>query len=278
MKEYLRPDPYLIASQRFFSVLINQRALLFEMTKRDVFEPHAGQFFGWVWPIVHPLALMAVYIFVFGIVFAARMGGARELPYDYTTYILSGLIAWLTLQQALTKSCDAIVGESNLVKQVVFPLEILPTKAIVSTMGPQLVSIGILIIYVIIKHGYLPLTFFLLPFIVLVQMLGSIGLALIISAVTVFVRDVRELVQLFSLVGLFILPVIYLPQWVPDAFKPVIYMNPISHMIWCYQDVLFYGRFEHPWSWPIFILGSLLLFAVGARFFRSVKHMFGDAL
>jgi lipopolysaccharide transport system permease protein len=278
MKALLHPSPYVTAGASLFSVLIRQRTLVREMVKRDVFEQHAGQIFGGVWAIAHPLSLMAIYIFIFGVVFQSRIGGTRELPLDYTTYILAGLIPWLTLQQALIKACGAVVSNANLVKQVVFPIEILPTKAILATLMFQFVSIVILLVYVLFNYGSVFPSYALLPFLVLAQLIGTVGIGLILSSLTVFFRDLRELVQIFCVAGLFLLPIVYLPDWVPPIFKPVIYVNPFSYMVWCYQDALYFGRFEHPWAWPVFGLGSLICFAAGARAFRQLKHMFGNAL
>src|SRR5262249_20815655 len=98
------------------------------------------------------------------------------------------------------------------------------------------------------------------------------------SSVSVFVRDARELVQLYCVAGVFLLPIAYLPQWVPPLFKPLLYLNPYSYVIWCFQDALYFGRFEHPWAWVIGLCGGGLVFALGARVFGGLKPMFGDAL
>lgn len=278
MRAFLKPGPYFSASASTFLALVRRRGLLLEMVKREVFEQHAGQVFGGIWAIAHPLSLMVIYIFIFGVVFQSKIGGTRELPLDYTTYILAGLIPWLTLQQSLIKSCTAIVGNSSLVKQVVFPTEILPTKTILATLMFQFVSIAILLVWVLATHGSLFPTYALLPVLVLLQLIGTVGLGLLLSALTVFFRDLREIVQIFCVAGVFLLPVVYLPAWVPAIFKPLIYINPFSYMIWAYQDALFFGRFEHPWALPIFALGSLACFVVGAWAFRETKQVFGSAL
>jgi lipopolysaccharide transport system permease protein len=74
------------------------------------------------------------------------------------------------------------------------------------------------------------------------------------------------------------MPIVYLPEWVPPLFKPVIYVNPFSYMTWVYQDMLYFGRFEHPWAWLAFVVGSILVFAFGYRVFRRLKPHFSSAL
>lgn len=258
--------------------LYRHQALLLELSKRDVADQFVGQAFGNLWAVFHPLFLMAIYLFVFGFVFRTKLGGTYAMPLDYTTYILAGLIPWMALQLNLAKSCSAITSSSSLVKQVVFPIEVLPAKVVVSTLLSQAISIAILITYVLVAYHRLPLMYMLLPFLVAMQLLATIGLAFLLSSVCVFFRDLREFVTLFSVAGVFLLPITYLPMWVPTIFKPFLYINPFSYLIWCYQDVLYYGRFEHLYAWPVMIGGSAVIFVLGSYLFANLKSMFGDAL
>jgi len=261
-----------------YGKLFKHRELLLEQIKQEVIQPHAGQLFGGIWFIVQPLFMMLVYVLVFAIVFKSRVGGTYELPLDYTAYILSGVIPWLAIQQAMMKSCAALSGHANLIRQVVFPIEVLPTKAVVATFVPLLISLTALFFYVIVTTGGIPWTYLLVPVLIAIQLLWVIGLAFILSALSVFIRDIRELVLMFANAGLFLLPILYLPKWVPSVFKPIIYINPFSALIWVYRDVLYYGRFEHPWAWVIAIMVGLVLFLLGSRTFDALKPYFGDVL
>lgn len=258
--------------------LLSHWRLLGEQLRRELFEQHAGHMMGSVWLIVHPLFMMAVYVFVFAVVFHSRIGGTRELPLDYTSYILSGLIPWLTIQQALSKSCTALTQNAGLIKQVVFPIEVLPARAVIAALVPFALMMVVLVGYVLIVHGSLHVTYLLLPILVIALVPWLLGFGLLLGAATVFVRDIRELVIMFFTAGLFLLPVVYLPEWVPSIFKPIIYINPFSYIIWCFQDALYFGRFEHPWAWPVMILGGVAVYVLGCRGFQAVRPYFGDAL
>lgn len=254
------------------------RALLIEQTRRELFAQHAGSFAGGIWMFVHPIFLMLVYVFVFGVVFKTKLGGTYDMPRDYTTYILSGLIPWMATLQGLTKSVTSLTGNANLIKQVVFPVEILPVKSVLSTFIPFLVTLLILFIYVFYTYGRLPVAYLLTPVLFLIQYLWGVGLGFILSSLGVFIRDIRELISMFGVAGMFLVPVIYLPDWVPAVFKPILYVNPFSYLIWCYQDVFYYGRFEHPMAWKVTIGLGLIFYFLGARLFRKLKPMFGDVL
>jgi lipopolysaccharide transport system permease protein len=257
---------------------LRHHQLTWEMIKRDVTDRYAGQILGSTWAIGHPLILMAIYTFVFTFIFSSRMGSPTDFPLDYTTYLLSGLIPWMAFQDSMSRGTAAILANASLVKQVVFPLEILPVKGIFSSLLTQGVATLFLMIYVMIKFSFLPWTWSLLPLLIFFQFLAMMGVCFMLAAVGPFFRDLKDIVQVFCIACLYAIPVFYLPDWLPNWFKPIFYVNPFSYMVWCFQDACYFGRFEHPWAWPIFFFLSLLSLVLGNRVFHKLKPMFGNIL
>ncbi len=266
------------AFREVLELLTRHRQLTWEMTRREIADRYAGQMLGTLWALAHPLALMAVYVFVFAFVFRIKIGGTVELPLDYTAYILSGLIPWMAFQESMNKGATAILGNSNLVKQVVFPIEVLPVKTVIASFSTQVVATAFLAVYVVATAGRLPWTYVLLPALFVLQALAMIGVAYAVSSVSVYFRDVKDFVQVFCLAGMYVMPVFYLPSMVPELFRPLLYFNPFSYLAWCYQDACYFGRLEHPWAWPVFLGGSLGTFYFGYRVFRKLKLCFGSVL
>jgi len=262
----------------FSTLIYKQRQLTWEMLKRELSERHAGQALGVLWAIFHPLFLMGLYVFVFAFVFKTRIGGTFDLPRDYTTYILANLIPWLSCQDAMNRSASAITGNAALVKQVVFPVEILPLKGVLVSMLSQLIATVVLAAYSVLSGSSIPWTYVLLLPLWGMQIVAMTGLGLVLSAMGAYFRDTKEIVQLFGLAGVYLVPAFYLPDWVPGIFKPLLYANPFSYLIWCYQDALYFGRIEHPWAWGILAGGSIVSFVIGYRLFRRVKISFGNVL
>jgi lipopolysaccharide transport system permease protein len=188
------------------------------------------------------------------------------------------MVPWLTLQEVLNKSPLAVTTNSNLVRQVIFPLEVLPVKVVLGTMPGQLVSILFMMTYAIVSYRFLPWTYVLLPVLLTVGFFLATGAALLLSAVGVFFKDTKEFIQFLTFVGVYLSPIVFLLEWVPKGFRVIIYANPLSHMIWCFQDICYYGRFEHPISWLVFIGLSSLVFVTGARLFTRLKTHFGNYL
>ena len=269
---------HLQALIEIVQILSRHKELTFEMAKRELSDRYAGQAFGKLWAVIHPIFLMGVFVFIFAVVFKMKIGGTRDLPLDYTVYLLSGLVSWLSFQEVALKSCTTITSNATLVNQVIFPLEVLPAKTVLASLFPMFVSLSILLVYVLIKYGSLHLTYFLLPFLVTLQVLAMIGIAYFLSSVGVYFRDLKDIVQLFVTMGIYLIPVFYLPTMLPSIFKPILYINPFSYFIWCYQDVLYFGRIEHPWAWVVVGLVSASTFIIGYRVFRKIRPVLGNIL
>lgn len=260
------------------SLLSNRRQLVWEMAKREVFERYSGQILGPAWAIGHPLIVMAVYLFVFRFVFRMNVGGTAEMPLDYSVYLLSGLIPWMTVQEVASKTTVAVSAQASLVKQAVFPSELLPVKSVLASLFTQLVATLALIVYVLIKYRSLPWTYALAPVLLGLQVCWLVGLGLALSALGVFVRDLKDVVQVSTVIGLYLVPVFYLPTMVPAVFRPLLYLNPFSYLIWCYQDVYYFGRFEHPSAWIVLLIFGAGAAVGGVRVFAVLKPAFGNVL
>jgi lipopolysaccharide transport system permease protein len=278
MYSVLNPSSNFQAFLELIALFRRRGRLIYELTKREIDERYSGQVFGALWTIGHPVLLTLVYIFLFGFVFRARTGGTIDMPLDYTAYMLAGIIPWLVFQEALGKASTVIIANANIVKQVIFPLEVLPVKSVLATIVTEIIFLFLLIIYTLITSRTLPWTYLLLPILILFQALGMIGMSYLLSSVGAYFRDLKDFVQVFLSIAFFIMPILYLPESIPAVIRPILYLNPLSYMIWCYQDLLYFGQFAHPWAWAVFLLGSVFVFIFGFRVFRKLKTMFGNVL
>lgn len=258
--------------------LAKRRELIVAMTRRDLASRYAGQALGSVWTLAHPIFQTSLLLFVFGVVLQQKIGGTVELPRDYTIYILSGLAAWLSMSPVLTAATGSVVGNANLVKQFTFDAKVLPVKDALSNLVVLIVGLTMLMVYTLHRYGALPWTYFLLPAACAIHLLMAIGCAWILASIAVFFRDLKDIVSILATSLLYIMPVVYLPSAVPELFRPILYINPFSYLIWVFQDVLYFGRIEHPWAWLIAGFFAFFSFTAGYRLFRRLNPMFGGAL
>ena len=274
----LDPRAYIRAFAELGSLLFRQRTLTMEMAKREIASEHAGKHLGRFWGVFQPLALLAVYAIVYGVVFRAKIGGTYELPRNYTIYLLSGLVPWFAFQLSMSKSASVIPANAAFVKQVIFDLNVLPLATVIFAFFPLVLGIGFIGVYTLADYHSVPVLYAALPVALLFEFFAMAGVAFALSALGVFIRDIRDVVQLSAIVLIFLMPIVYLPGQVPAAFNPLLWLNPFTYMVYVFQDVLYYGRVEHPLSWIAFGVGSLFAFALGYRLFKRVKPYFANVL
>jgi lipopolysaccharide transport system permease protein len=260
-----------------FQQIYRYRELLREMVHRDLSAAHARHGFGGIWVYLHPLVIVGTYLLVFGFVLGSKIAVTGEFPGDYPGYILAGLVPWLMMQAAIVRGPGALISSANLVKQVVFPIEILPIASVIAATVPHLPSLGVVMVYKLLVGG-LGWIVTLLPVVFAIHFILAIGLSFALAAITPFFRDLREIVIVFMSVVMYLMPTVYLPDWMPRILRPIIYLNPFSYVVWVYQDVLFFGSFRHPYAWLVMLLFALLALGLGYRTFEKLKPYYGNAL
>ncbi|MEO0035888.1 MAG: hypothetical protein RLZZ501_1911 [Pseudomonadota bacterium] len=260
----------------FLGGLWFRRELLGMMVRRDLRNRHAGQAIGMVWAFGQPVLLMMFYTLLFAYVFPARFadGGGTS---DYSLNILAGLVSWLAFQDLLGRAPSILVAEANLVKQIIFPTEVLPVKTALASLLPYAGALGFTLAAAV-WQGRLDWTALLVPWLILCQAMAMIGCALLLGAVGAFFRDLREFVQLFCTLNLFAQPILYDPHRLPDWLSTLLAVNPFSHLVWCWQDALNNGAILHGWAWVALPLESLAVLGLGIWAFRHLRHFFGDVL
>jgi lipopolysaccharide transport system permease protein len=276
MLRILNPSANIRALQVLLRALSHYRELLWEMTRRDIVDRQAGFAFSRFWIIGQPMLMMLVYVFVFSFVFTVRLG-VDDNGLGYVAFLLAGLVPWLAIQDAIGRAPTCVIENKSLVKQIAFPVEILPVKMVLSTL--LLLGIGLVfpISLAVLNGTAKPSFWLLLPLPISSYLLLTIGLSYIIAAVGVFLRDMRNIVQLFLTIGLFAHPILYVPGMLPNWMEGAFQLSPFTHLIWLFRDVVL-GEIAHPGSWLIAPILGMVSLSIGYRTFCGLRHMFGDAL
>lgn len=255
--------------------------LILGLTRRELFSNFAGSAFGVLWALLHPVLQMLVYLVVFSYIFQIRMGeGVTAGMADYQAFVLSGMLPWLAWGSLLSSACTTVTGSASLVKQADFPAQVLPVRTLLVNLVPHLTSLAVLGLYVLVRHHGVPATWALLPIALLIQATAMLGVAYVLSALCVFVRDAKEVVVVFTGLGMFLTPALYPPEMIAaqPALEALILANPFSHFVYVYRDVLYWGSFQHPVSWGVAVGFAVIALVVGRRGFGRLRLFFGNFL
>jgi homopolymeric O-antigen transport system permease protein len=254
------------------------RLLIAEMTRREITDRYAGQVLGAAWAIGVPLLTMGVYVFAFTVLFRGRIG-PTDNGLGYTAYVLAAIVPWLALQDVLNRATVCVSGSASLVKQIVFPTEVLPLKVVLATVPALIVGLIVTTIMTIASGATNAFgTLVLLPIAVLLLLFMCAGLAYILAAVGVFLRDIKDIMGVLLMIGFFIHPIIYPPDRVPGWLGRLFAISPFTHVIGTFRDALVQGAVTRPWSWLISLVTALVLTVIGWRVFRMLRPSFGNAL
>lgn len=255
------------------------RGLVAQFSKRETLKQYKGSNLGILWSLITPLLQLAVYTFVFSVIFGARFSdsGANS-RLEYVLGLLAGLAVFEVFSNSVTSAPQQITGNRNLVTKVVFPLEILP----VSQMGPALtesaVRVLILIVAGVIFLHQLPWTIVFLPLMYVPLILLCIGLGWIIAALGVFFRDINHLISVGVRIMFFLTPIFYAVSRVPEEFRVFIYLNPLAFIVTHFRKLILWG--ETPdWAWYLAVtISCLAIFLIGYVGFMKSKRAFADVL
>jgi lipopolysaccharide transport system permease protein len=257
--------------------LYRRRGLIRLMVRRDLVGRYKGSFAGLLWTVVNPLALLFIYWFVFAFILRIRFSTSGE-PIDVVFYVLAGLLPWMAFAEALVRSNTCILENPNLVKKVVFPLEVLPINTTLSAAANSLVGIVLLMLLVLGHRGGLPWTSALLPVILLPQLLLTAGFGWFLASLGVFIRDINHIIGLVLTIWMFLCPIVYPQSLVPPSLLPLMRLNPFMAIVEGYRSVLLDGAPPAPLQW-LYLLGiSLLMFFLGYYWFIRTKRAFADVI
>lgn len=254
------------------------RELIWQLARREVSQRYSGSFLGIVWSFINPLALLLVYNFVFGTVFKARWGGVATETQDYTILLFSGMLIHGLFAECLSKSAPLILANSNYVKKVIFPLEILPWTIIGAALFHFATGLIVLSVIQVLLTGSLQWTLLYLPLIVIPYVLFLVGLSWFVSALGVFFRDIVQIVGMLVAVMMFLSPVFYSIEAVPERFRSYMLANPLTLVIEQTRQVLIYGAPPDPQVLLIISLIGIITSGLGLWFFNKTRKGFSDVL
>ena len=253
------------------------RWLFVNFLQREIKNRYIGTISGLFWVLLNPLALLAIYWFVFAVVF--RVSIPEMQGRDFIEFVAIGLWPWLAFQEGLQRGSISIQGAEGLIKKVSFPHELLVYASIVSTYLVHFT--GFLLILLVMGISGKDIHFLALPavFIILIfQALFTMGMAMLFSALQVFVRDIEHFLTPMMMVWFYATPILYTSNMVPQQIRSVMAYNPMASYVDIVRDALLNGVVNLNWQIAALAAGSIALFVFGRFIFRRLSPHFEDFL
>lgn len=260
------------------SALKAKKELLVNLVVRDIKSRYKGSALGIAWALLIPMLMLAVYTFVFSIVFKARWSGGSGSKTEFALLLFSGLIVFNIFSDCINRAPSSIISNPNFVKKVVFPIELLAIVVLGSSLFQAAMSFIVWLIFYVIFFGMPPLTILLLPVVILPLLFFTLGVTWMLSAVSVYIRDVIQIIGVTTTVLLFLSPVFYSITMLPESFQTLMRINPLTVIIEQARDVMIWGKGLNVFSYMVQLIISFVTLLVGLWFFKNTKRGFSDVL
>src|SRR5512143_996956 len=257
--------------------LVRYRGLISSLVARELKARYRGSVLGFFWSFINPLLLLLVYTFVFRYVLPARQPNLDP----YALFLFCGILPWTCFSSSILESSNVLIAGGNLIKKVLFPAEVLPIVNVLANMVHFFLGLPILGAF-LLYYRHAPISaaeIAWFPVVILVQLLLTLGLALIVSALTVHFRDIKDLLSTLLTFWFFATPIIY-PMSLMDQFPwsyRLLNLNPFTHLAISYQEILFYqGPFGH-WRWLLALgVASVAIFLAGDFVFDRLRDSLAE--
>lgn len=254
-----------------FKNLYKYRELLKTNVKKEIRGKYKNSFLGVLWSFLNPLLQIIVYAVVFQVI----LKNPKE---DYAIFLCCGLIPWTFFSSAITRSAFTMIENGNIIKKVYFPREILPISIVTSEAVNFIISTIIILGFVIFGGIGLSKYIIFYPIVLLAQYILLIAIALIVSSISVYVRDLQHLIGVAMQLLFYATPIVYSSETIPDSFKWILNLNPMTYIINGYRDIFYNQTMIDIVPLLILILISIVACVVGYIIFNKLQKGFAEQL
>ncbi len=254
------------------------RSLIGQMIVREVIGRYRGSLLGLLWSFFHPILMLAVYTVVFAGIFRSRWSEGSGAPGEVALILFAGIIVHGVFAEGINRAPDLIIQNVNLVKKVVFPLEVLPLVSMGSTLFHAAMSTLVLLAFFAATHRYLLWTIALFPLVLLPLIVLALGAAWFLSSLGVFLRDIGQATGIFTTVLMFLSPVFYPSSALAEPYRSLLHLNPLTFAIEQSRNVLLFGRLPDWQGLLAFTAMSVLIAWMGLIWFQKTRKGFADVL
>lgn len=248
------------------------REMIFSLVKRDLKGRYKGSALGFLWTFLNPLFQLLVYTMVFSVIMRAGIK-------DYYIFLFVALIPWIFFSISVSSGASCILAQQEMVKKIYFPREVLPIAFVTSQFINMLLSFCVVFAVLLVTGYKVSLVGILcLPVIMIVEYILALGITMIVCAVTVYLRDLEYLLSIITMAWQFLTPVMYSAEMVPEQYRWIFGLNPMTNVIEAYRDILYYGKAPELQTLLATICLGMTLLLIGWIVFDKLQRRFVEEL
>jgi len=267
--------PRRIPGAFFLRNLVERRSLLFQLVRRDFEQRFVGSAIGWIWGLIHPLALLISWMFVFQV--CMRVPPPPGVG-NYPLFIFAGMLPWLLFSETVQRSASSLLDSANLITKTVFPSEMIPVSVFLSTLMSHLLALVLMIATTGVWINQISPFLILLPLYFVVVGLFAVGLGWIVASLHVFLRDTAQVVSVVLIFWFWLTPIFITPQQFPPWARFILVANPLYYVVRGYRTILLSSGVPDLAELAIATAYGIAMFVAGGLFFRHMKRGFADVL
>lgn len=269
---------FSISPKEMIASVWRNRSLIRALIKREVLGRYRGSFLGILWSFFNPVFMLMVYTFVFSVIFKARWSVESDSKTEFALVLFAGLIVFGVFAECVTRAPGLIISNSNYVKKVVFPLDILPWVVMGVTLFHASISLGVWLLAYSIFFGVPHASVVYLPLVITPLIFLVMGVSWFLASLGVYLRDVGQFIGVFTTVLMFLSPIFYPVTALPDEYRHLFFANPLTPAIELVRDVLFWGRQPNWQALLIYFCVSICIAWLGFAWFQKTRKGFADVL
>jgi lipopolysaccharide transport system permease protein len=263
---------------RPLDALFRYRVLTKELVKREILGRYRGATFGLLWSLISPFLMLMVYTLAFGYILKGRWPGTSGSTLDFTLILFVGLIVHGFFAECLTRSPQLVLSNTNYVKRVLFPLQILPWSMALAALFHLAMNVVVLLLMKFFLHQQMHATTPLLPVVLLPLFVLTIGTSWMIAALGVYLRDIGQVVGVLATAMLFLSSAIVPVESLPENFRWVFYANPLTFIIDQARNVVIWGKGPDWTVWTIYMVCASAFSLLSFTLFQKLRKGFADVL
>lgn len=271
-------EPRIFSMAGPFNAWLKHRSLTIELSRRDVLGRYRGASFGLLWSLISPFFMLIVYTIAFGYILRARWPGTSGDTADFAMLLFMGLIVHGFFSECLTRAPGLIVGNANLVKKIVFPLDVLPWTVVLSALFHAFTNLAVFVLLNLVLRGEIHLTVVLWPLVLMPLAFVALGMIWLLSSLSVFLRDIGQVTGVLATALLFLSSAIIPVETLPERYQMVFRLNPLTFIIDQAREVAFWGRMPDWQGLGPYFLGAVGFAYVGFAVFQKTRRGFADVL